>query len=70
VITAVDTNVLVDVLRPDPAFGPASAAALREAMQRGGLIACEVVWAEVATRFPTPLAAQNALGTLRVGFSA
>ena len=69
-ITAVDTNVLIDVLRPDPAFGPASAAALRAAIQRGGLIACEVVWAEVGSRFATPSATQDALGRLGVGFSA
>lgn len=69
-ITAVDTNVLIDVLRPDPVFGPTSAAALRDAIQRGGLIACEVVWAEVGPRFATPAAAHDALARLRVGFSA
>ena len=69
-ITAVDTNVLIDVLRPDPVFGPASAAALRDAIQRGGLIACEVVWAEVGTRFATASATHDALGRLRVEFSA
>jgi predicted nucleic acid-binding protein len=70
VITAVDTNVLIDVLRPDPVFGPASATALREAIQRGGLIACEVVWAEVGARFATPAATHDALARLNVGFSA
>jgi predicted nucleic acid-binding protein len=70
VITAVDTNVLIDVLRPDPMFGPASAAALRDAIQGGALIACEVVWAEVGTRFATPSATHDAMGRLRVEFSA
>ncbi len=69
-ITAVDTNVLIDVLRPDPVFGPLSATALREAIQLGGLVACEVVWAEVGARFATPSATHDALGRLGVGFSA
>ena len=67
-ITAVDTSVLVDVLEPDPLFGPVSATALRQAI--GRLIACEVVWAEVTTRFPDPTAVEEALGKLSVAFSA
>ena len=47
-ITAVDTNVLIDVLEADPEFGTNSAAALARACQTGTLIACDVVWAEVA----------------------
>lgn len=50
-ITAVDTNVLIDVLEGDPEFGQVSAAALARAHQEGALIACEVVWAEVATAY-------------------
>ena len=50
-ITAVDTNVWIDVLEADPEFGLDSAAALARACQRGTLIACEVVWAEVATAY-------------------
>jgi predicted nucleic acid-binding protein len=68
-ITAVDTNVLLDVLDPDPRFGPRSAAALRACHAEGGLIACEVVWAETATAFATSAAASDALESLRVGFS-
>ena len=69
-ITAVDTNVLIDVLEPDPLFGPVSATALRQAIGQGGLIACEIVWAEVSTRFPDPTAVEEALSKLSVGFSA
>lgn len=50
-ITAVDTNVLVDVLEPDPRHGPASLAALKRCRREGALIACEVVWAELATAY-------------------
>lgn len=69
-ITAVDTSVLLDVLLPDPVFGPASAQALRQAISEGGLIACEVVWAEVGALFPSASEAATALDDLTVGFSA
>lgn len=51
-ITAVDSNVLLDVLTADPAFGPASREALRSCRTGGSLVACEVVWAEVSAAFP------------------
>jgi predicted nucleic acid-binding protein len=50
-ITAVDTNVIIDILEPDPHHGPASREALRRCMREGALVACEVVWAEVATAY-------------------
>lgn len=68
-ITAVDTSVLIDVLEPDPLFGPASADAMRAAIRQGGLIACEVVWAEVGARFIDATAVADALRRLTVGFS-
>ena len=68
-ITAVDTNVLLDVLGADSEFGPRSAEALRACLRGGRLIACEVVWAETASFFPSPAAAQGALAHLGVGFS-
>jgi len=50
-ITAVDTNILIDVLEPDPSFGPASKAALKRCLLEGSVLACEVVWAEVAVAY-------------------
>ena len=50
-ITAIDTNILIDILEPDPEFGQASKQALRRCMQEGSVIACEVVWAEVVTAY-------------------
>ncbi len=50
-ITAVDTNILIDILEPDPAFGPASKAALKRCLLEGSVLACEVVWAEVAVAY-------------------
>jgi len=68
VITALDTNVLLDVFLADRRHGSTSQAALREAYDAGGLVACEVVWAEVATFFPTTEAAEDAMGRLGVRF--
>ena len=48
-ITAVDTNVLVDILEPDPRHGVASADALTRCLAEGTVVACDIVWAEVAT---------------------
>jgi predicted nucleic acid-binding protein len=45
--TAVDSSVLLDVLLADPHHAESSEAALREAMAQGGLVANEVVIAEV-----------------------
>ena len=50
-ITAIDTNILIDILEPDPVFGRASKQALRRCLQEGSVIACEVVWAEVVTAY-------------------
>ena len=68
-ITAVDSNVLLDVLGADPTFGPRSADALRTALSEGQLIACDVVWAEVSASFDSPRAVQDALSLLNLEFS-
>ncbi len=67
-ITAVDTNVLLDVFTADERFLSASRRALREAMLAGGLIACDVVWAELGATFPAPQAAADAMRRLGVRF--
>jgi predicted nucleic acid-binding protein len=70
VITAVDTNVLIDVFGADPEFGPRSRDALRSCIADGGLVACDVVWAEVAAGFDDPAVAAAALERLGVRFVA
>jgi hypothetical protein len=69
VITAVDTNVLLDVFLSDPRFGQASGAQLREALRLGAIVACETVWAETAAVFPEQGAFEKAMRTLGVQFS-
>jgi predicted nucleic acid-binding protein len=66
VITAVDTNVLLDVFLADLTFGAASRNALRSAIQSGALIASEVVWAETVASFSSEEAAARMLDKLRV----
>jgi len=68
-ITAVDSNVLLDVFSADPVFGRASREALRRCLAEGGLIACDVVWAEVAAAFDAPEAAADALDRLGLRYS-
>jgi predicted nucleic acid-binding protein len=53
-ITAVDTNVLLDVLTGEEPQAQASALALLAARRLGALIASDVVWAETAAWFETP----------------
>jgi len=68
-ITAVDTNVLLDVFGADAEFGHRSSEALRACLREGRLVACEVVWAETASFFPSPAAARGPMERLGVGFS-
>jgi hypothetical protein len=49
--TAVDSNILLDVLLPDPIFGARSLAALEREAVHGSLLVCEIVVAEVAGQF-------------------
>lgn len=65
-ITAVDTNVLLDVFTADPTFGSASRAALQDAIHAGALIASEVVWAETSAWFGSEQETAQALDRLRV----
>jgi hypothetical protein len=66
VITAVDTNVLLDVFTNDATFGARSLAALRACLAEGPVIACDVVWAELVAAFETPDAADRALDAIPV----
>jgi predicted nucleic acid-binding protein len=69
-ITAVDTNVLLDVLGADPTFGPRSADALRRCLQEGSLVACDVVWTELRCFVPDAETIHTHLETLGVGYQA
>jgi predicted nucleic acid-binding protein len=68
-ITAVDTNVLLDVFGADPKFAPASSEALRNCLREGALVASEVVWAEAATVFGDADRFREAMNQLPASFS-
>ncbi len=68
-ITAVDTNVLLDIFLADEAFLEGSLLRLEQAADEGLLVASEVVWAEVAAAFDSSRDAEQALETIGVVFS-
>ena len=51
-ITAIDTNILFDVLAPDPDYFERSTEALEDAANAGALVVCDVVYAELCVNFP------------------
>jgi len=51
VITAVDTNILLDVFLPDPQWGEHSLRALEVAYNQGALVMCTIVYAELVPQF-------------------
>lgn len=67
-ITAVDTNVLLDVLLPDPEFGLRSKAALKRSVGEGGLIAAAPVWVETGSWFKNQREMNSAMQSLGVEF--
>ncbi|MEM6559160.1 MAG: PIN domain-containing protein [Myxococcota bacterium] len=67
-ITAVDTNVLFDVLHADDEHGEHSRRALKECSGQGRLIACEVVFAEVSSAFEEDDVATSVLSSLSLLF--
>lgn len=69
-ITAVDTNVLLDVFLGDDTYGPRSREALRQARDLGGLIAGDVVWAETLAAFAHPDQGVMGLEAIGIAFDA
>lgn len=67
-ITAVDTNVLLDVFLGDAQWGPGSAAALRIALAQGRVVACEAVWAETAAVFGDPASFSARIADLGIAY--
>jgi predicted nucleic acid-binding protein len=58
----------VDVFGADPEFGTRSRDALRTCIREGGLVACDIVWAEVTAGFPDVGRAKAVLDRLGVRF--
>jgi len=68
-ITAIDTNILHDVLTGDPKFGIRSANAFHRCLGEGAVVACEIVWTETAAFFPERDLFVEVMRELNLGFS-
>ena len=51
--TAVDTSILLDILRPNPDFVERSAGLIESSSRVGRLVICDLVYAELAANFET-----------------
>ena len=63
-ITAVDTSILLDVFLSDERYGAQSLEALRDAYDRGAILVCDVVYAELAPAFEDREALDGAMGEI------
>jgi len=61
VITAIDTNILLDILLPNPEHYANSLKELEVASGGGALVICDVVYAELCCQFPTQSACDEFL---------
>jgi predicted nucleic acid-binding protein len=69
-ITAVDTNVLLDVFLPDTRFAESSATLLKQAYDEGALVICDIVYAELVPQFGDRRSLDRALTTINVSCSS
>ena len=60
-ITAIDTNILLDILLPNENFYEVSARALEEAAGEGSLVVSDIVYAELCIHFETQRESDNFL---------
>jgi predicted nucleic acid-binding protein len=70
-ITAIDTNILLDILIPDEEFILSSKRLLDKYADKGQLIICEIVYAELASQFPPEKELKNFLSdtTIKLVYS-
>lgn len=68
-ITAVDTNVLLDVFGKDAGFCDRSADALRQGLREGRLVVSDIVLAELAAVFPDPGLLKRQMEALPIAYS-
>ncbi len=65
-ITAVDTNILLDVFLPDKVHGSHSTELLKEAYDRGAILVCDVVVAELVPAFNDRVSLEQALEQINI----
>ena len=66
--TALDSMVLIDLFQQEPGWAPRAALAIDRAIRSGRVVACDVVWAEVAGRFASDDVLVAAMAELSVEF--
>jgi hypothetical protein len=69
VISAVDTDVLLDVFRADEQHGPESLQRLRGAYDAGAVLICDIVYAELVPAFGDRSVLDEALKKINVSIS-
>ena len=69
-ITAVDTNIFLDVFLPDERFASDSAKLLKLAYDEGALIICDIVYAELVPQFEDRQRLNNTLAAINVSLSS
>ena len=69
-ITAIDTNILLDVFLPDERFASESANLLKLAYDEGALIICDIVYAELVPQFEDRQRLDDTLATINVSLSS
>ncbi|MBI2954297.1 MAG: nucleotide-binding protein [Chloroflexi bacterium] len=65
--TAVDTNVLLDILAGEPAACASAGQAISNAVSLGPTVICQVVYAELAAAFASPKDVTSFLHDIQVG---
>ena len=63
--TAVDTNILFDVLLDDPSFAQTSITALEQAIREGAVVICDIFFAELVAYFDNAETIVPLLGGIR-----
>ena len=67
---AVDTNIIYDVLKADPVFGPMSRDCLAYFIREGcDLVACDVVWAEASAGIADKTVFRRDMARLGIAYS-
>ena len=69
-ITAVDSNILIDIFFNDKQFEAASENALKQCLKEGVVCACDLVWTETAIGFSDGETFFDAMHTIDIEFSA
>lgn len=69
-ITALDTNILLDVFLPDKKFASDSSKLLKSAYNEGALVICDIVYAELVPQFEGRSMLDSTLTIINVSLSS